>query len=663
MRKDWVHDYETISNCFVGVFEDVRSDHKEIFVIHELRNDIEEFIQFLNDNILNREWHISFNGLGFDSQITEYVLRNAETLRNATAEECAKLIYGQAQEVISRQNQREWLPYAPHELQIKQVDVFKLNHWDNPAKRSSLKWIQYSMDWYNIQDMPIPHGKKITTMEEIDMIIGYCINDVSSTKQIMYLSKKQISLRNKLSKDYNIDLYSASEPKISKKLFLLFLSKKLGIKKYELKDLRTHRNEIHVKNILLPYLNFKSAPASILKRKFEKLIVKGDETKGSFKYSIRYNGVKTDFGLGGIHGANNSGVYTSDKEMIIMSSDVTSYYPNLAIRNKWAPGHLPKKEFCEQYEWFFDERRKIPKSDPRNYVYKIVLNSTYGLSNDKNSFLYDPELTMKITINGQLSLLLLYEMIQENIPGAIPIMQNTDGLETKIPRQYVDKYYEICKEWEKLTSLELEHDTYQKIVLGDVNNYIALYDFKETDKETYLNVKKENPQYLFKEEDGKYFYAGTKCKGRFEFKNLALHKNKSFSIIPQAIYNYFIHGINPEDTIKNNKNIFDYCAGKKSKGDWYYYTEYLEKGELKSDVLQSTIRYYVSNKGCKILKHNGSDDRMSKVEAGPWLQTIYIKAEPKPFDKYDINYKYYLKKIYQEIDNLSPRVVQQSLNF
>ena len=28
--------------------------------------------------------------------------------------------------------------------------LFKLHHWDNPAKRSSLKWIQYSMDWQNI---------------------------------------------------------------------------------------------------------------------------------------------------------------------------------------------------------------------------------------------------------------------------------------------------------------------------------------------------------------------------------------------------------------------------------------------------------------------------------------------------------------------------------
>jgi hypothetical protein len=662
MRRDWVHDYETLSNCFAGVFIDVRSDHKEVFVIHELRNDVEELIAFLQRNVLMREWHISYNGLGFDSQITEYILRNTETLRNATADQAASLIYKQAQDVINRQDRGEWLEYSPRDLQIKQVDVFKLNHWDNPAKRSSLKWIQYSMDWYNIQDMPIAHGKTITTMQEIEMIIEYCVNDVLSTKQIMQLSKKQISLRNKLSKDYNLDLYSASEPKISKELFLLFLSKQLNVPKWDLKQLRTHREEIHVGNILLPYLNFKTGPFQFLKKKFEKLIVKGSETKGAFKYNVRYCGVPTDFGLGGIHGANKSGVYESDHDMIIMSSDVTSFYPNLAIRNKWAPAHLPQKEFCQLYEWFFDERRKIPKSDPRNYVYKIVLNSTYGLSNDENSFLYDPEFTMRITINGQLSLALLYEMIQEGIPGAIPIMQNTDGLETKIPRKYQDKYYEICKEWEKITQLELEHDTYDKIILGDVNNYIAIYNEKEVSKEQFEAIKSENPHYKFTESEGKYYYQGTKCKGRFEFHDLALHKNKSFKIIPLGIYNYFVHGIQPEETLKHNQNIFDYCAGKKSKGDWRYYAESIEGSESVKEYLQPTIRYYVSTKGVKIIKHNISDDRKGQVEAGPWLQTIFIESESKAFEEYNINPKYYLSKINKEITNLSPRI-QQTLNF
>ena len=631
MRTHWVMDYETLSNCFIAVFEDIKSEDKEIFVIHESRNDLDIFLNFLDTNIVQDEWHVSFNGLGFDSQITEYILHNADQLKIMTGKEVANFIYGKAQEVIRRQNEGEFLEFSPNDLQIKQVDVFKLNHWDNPAKRSSLKWIQYSMDWHNIIDMPIHHSTDIKA-SQIDSIITYCINDVKSTKQIMMLSKEQIALRKNLTEEYNINLFSASEPRISKELFLHFLSKETGIKKYDLKQMRTHRPKISVKDIILPYIEFKTATFQNLLKKFQEVDIYPGETKGGFKYSVQYKGVKTDYGLGGIHGARASKVYKSDSEMVIMTSDVTSFYPNLAIRNKWAPGHLPQKEFCDLYEWFFEERKKIPKKDPKNYVYKIILNSTYGLSNDANAFLYDPEFTMRITINGQLSLTMLYEMICEEIPSAMPLMQNTDGLETLIPREYVDKYMEICARWEKRTLLQLEHDTYSKLILGDVNNYIAVT------------------------EDGK-----SKCKGRFEYKDLALHKNKSFLIIPKAIHAYFVDGIDPETFLKDNQNIFDYCGGVKIRGDWQFYEHAVVNGIFEKKPLQHTIRYFISNRGSKIIKTNLLDGREIQVESGKWMQTVFIDYIEKPYSDYNINMNFYLEKIKKEIDSLEPNRNQLTL--
>ena len=633
MRTHWVMDYETLSNCFIAVFEDIKSEDKEIFVIHESRNDLDVFLNFLDTNIVQDEWHVSFNGLGFDSQITEHILRNKDQLvyGYGDGEEIARWIYDKAQEVIRRQNEGEFLEFSPNDLQIRQVDVFKLNHWDNPAKRSSLKWIQYSMDWHNIIDMPIHHSTDIKA-NQIDSIITYCINDVKSTKQIMMLSKEQIALRKNLTEEYNINLFSASEPRISKELFLHFLSKETGIKKYDLKQMRTYRPKISVKDIILPYIEFKTATFQNLLKKFQEVDIYPGETKGGFKYSVQYKGVKTDYGLGGIHGARASKVYKSDSEMVIMTSDVTSFYPNLAIRNKWAPGHLPQKEFCDLYEWFFEERKKIPKKDPKNYVYKIILNSTYGLSNDANAFLYDPEFTMRITINGQLSLTMLHEMICEEIPGAMPLMQNTDGLETLIPRDHVDKYMEICARWEKRTLLQLEHDTYSKLILGDVNNYIAVT------------------------EDGK-----SKCKGRFEYKDLALHKNKSFLIIPKAIHAYFVDGINPETFLKDNQNIFDYCGGVKIRGDWQFYEHAIVNGTFKKKEIQHTIRYFISNNGSKIIKTNLLDGREIQVESGKWMQTVFIDYVEKPFSDYNINMNFYLEKIKKEIDSLEPNKNQLSL--
>ena len=389
-------DYETLINCFVAVFQNYGdSDDTRVFVIHELRNDYKELMQFLRDNSKKKETHISFNGIGFDAQITQTLLLT-DFADDCSAETIAHTLYIKAQHVIDTAHRGEFPEYHESNLVISQVDLFKLNHWDNPAKMSSLKWIEYSMDWHNVLEMPIHHSTVITEPHQLDTIIQYCINDVKATEQIYKLSKEQIALRLTLSKEYGINLMSASEPRISKQLFLYFLSKKTGINKYELSKYRTHRTSLNIGEMILPYVKFKRPEFNSVLDNFKGLKIDPSNTKGGFKHSIVHKGVTTDYGLGGLHGAGKPGIYEAKNGMIIMTSDVTSFYPNLAIRNGWSPAHLPKKDFCDQYEWFFEERKKIPKKDPKNYVYKIILNSTYGLSNDSKSFLYDPEFTMRI---------------------------------------------------------------------------------------------------------------------------------------------------------------------------------------------------------------------------------------------------------------------------
>jgi len=653
MTSHWIMDYETMISCFVACFQHYKdSDEMKVFVIHELRNDYPELMEFLRNNAKNKEYHISFNGISFDSQITQYLLLTDFT-NSETATEIAHQIYLKTQEVIARSNNGEFPQYSERDMAIRQIDIFKLNHWDNPAKMSSLKWIQYSMDWLNVQEMPIHHSTVITEMHEIDTVIQYCINDVKSTAKIYELSKDQIALRLNLTNTYNINLLSASEPRISKELFLYFLSKKTGINKYDLKNFRTHRDVIKFNEIILPYIKFKRPEFNSVLEKFKTVEINPSNTKGGFKHSIEHKGVHTDYGLGGMHGATGPGVYEAKNGMIIMTSDVTSFYPNLAIRNGWAPAHLPKYDFCEQYEWFFEERKKIPKKDARNYVYKIILNSTYGLSNDAKSFLYDPEFTMRITINGQLSLTMLYEMLSTGIPGSIPLMQNTDGLEMMIPAHYKDKYLQICAEWEKITRLQLEHDEYKKMIIADVNNYIAVLKTKECSVEEWKKLKKKSPHYVFTTNNGRCFYNAVKCKGRFEFTDLALHKNKSFLVIPKSVFNYFVHDQLPEHTLNQNRNIFDYCGGIKAKGDFKLYETTYHKGKFYNTEHHKIVRYYVSKKGGQLVKRNVTDGREIRVISGPEKQTVFNEFEKKEWIDYQIDTDYYLNEIYKEIRNIT----------
>jgi hypothetical protein len=494
------------------------------------------------------------------------------------------------------------------------------------------------MDWENVEEMPHRHDQPVTDSNTLNAVIEYCINDVRSTKKILEHSKEQIQLRQTLTKEYGIDLYSASEPRISKELFLHFLSNKLKWDKSEIKTLRTPRQSIVLSDCILPYVKFNTPKFQALLEYFRTKVI--SSTKDGFKYSVEHKGVKTDYGLGGIHGAIESGVYEADLGWTIMTSDVVSFYPNLAIKNNFHPNHIPQKEFGELYEWFFEERKKIPKTDPKNYVYKIILNSTYGLTGDENSFLYDPKMTMQITINGQLLLTMLYEMLSEAIPEARPLMQNTDGLEMMIPNSKIETYLEVCKEWEKITKLSLEHDEYSKMVIGDVNNYIAIH------------------------KNGK-----VKCKGRFEWEDLekkkvaTFHKNKSFLIIPKALYAYFVKGILPEDFLEQNKNIYDYCGAVKAKSGWYFEERKIINGDVITTKLQKIIRYYIADNGYKLVKcHN--DGREIQVEAGQWLQTTVnqLSIDSKPFEDYNINLNYYIESIYKEItqiEKVRPRAYSQ----
>jgi hypothetical protein len=270
-KSNWVMDIETMTDFFCAVFIHYKTEEQHVFIVSRFQNDFLSLMKFLKQNKDNKEYHISFNGIAFDSIVIQFILDNYQVMLKSNYSVITSMIYTKAQEVIEAAHSQRFYEFIPRNLMIKQIDVFKLNHWDNPAKSSSLKWIQYTMDWENMEEMPISHRDHVDTLDKQKMIVDYCINDVLSTKQIMNLSSSQINLRATLTKEYKIDLYSASEPRISKELFKHFLSEKTGIPKWELNKLRTKRDKIIVKDIILPYIKFKTNTFNEILEKFKKL--------------------------------------------------------------------------------------------------------------------------------------------------------------------------------------------------------------------------------------------------------------------------------------------------------------------------------------------------------------------------------------------------------
>ena len=295
-----------------------------------------------------------------------------------------------------------------------------------------------------------------------------------------------------------------------------------------------------------------------------------------------------------------------------MSSDVTSYYPNLAIKNKFYPEHLTSL-FCEVYEGLFNERRLYPKGTPENYGLKEALNSAYGKSNDFWSFIRDVVYTLKTTINGQLLIAMLCERAS-NL-GQI-IMANTDGIEILIHKDKKQEYFNICKKWEELTMLSLEHNQYKSMVIRDVNNYTAI-----------LHGDDE------RDEDKKYE------KGCFEIDKF-IWKDHSQLVVPKALRAYYSEGTSIKEFIRNHTDIFDFYIRMKLNSNFSAELRYISGENINRIKLSKTTRYYISTIGGSIYKTNNDRKTTSRVKKDCKC-TIANKHIDLPMEQYKIDYQYY----------------------
>ena len=611
MKKIYCWDVETLS-IFTATFLDKDSDEVRTFVLTDTKNEIPQMLEFLSKEVAGL---VGYNSLYFDAQILEFIYRN----NNCTAQDIKEY----ANLIINSYDRRPDVP--EWKLKDKHLDLFKALSLSTKAKRTGLKWCEFMMDLENIEDMP----DEIT----LEGILQYNLNDVVATKELYLRYYHEIDLRKKLTDREGINLMNCTEPDLAKKLFAKYLSQAMGISTTDLKDMYTSRNIVKINDIIFPYIEFKTIKFQNVLEAFKKLEL-SEFDKPEF---VVNHGVDIVFGLGGIHAAPNNIVVQSDNNYIIKSLDVVSYYPNLAIKNGICAEHLPKNIFLNLYEGFFNERKAIPKSDPRNYILKILLNSAYGLSNDKYSFLRDRQVTLSICINGQLLLTQLMEDLILQIPKAKLIMMNTDGFEIIIPKNFVTIYDDICDKWQKLTKLELEFVDYNKMIISDVNNYISI------------------------DTNGK-----VKTKGKYEYKNIPLHKNKSHSIIPKAVHDYWVYGTPVETTIKNHNNIFDFCAGVKSKkseqkGQVHYEMWKVDKGQIIKEKLSKTVRYFISKKGSTLIKFYETGD-YEQVEAPitngkqiikDWKITYFNKSyKLDNFEDYNIDYSYYISKAKKWINDI-----------
>ena len=472
----WIYDIETMKNIFNMWMVNPAKKTSFYFEISERTNDIISLQNFFNDLAKNNVEMVGFNNLGFDYPVIHMMLEIDDMAILGDWQELVIMIYNKCQEIIDTPFNKRWSTRIKDPL-IMQHDLFLMNHFDNPAKSTSLKVIEINIRMENVQDLPHSPHIPLST-DNMTELADYCMNDVETTTRFAENCYDMIEMRRELSEEYPYHFGNMSNSKLGSVIFEHILQEE-GIELWEWKGKRkvrrqTPRSEIHLQECVLPYIN-----ENVNHGEFKTILdhinsTTITSTKGVFDgVTAEIDGLKYVFGLGGLHASRVNKIYTEDDNFEIVDVDVTAMYPSIAISNNLYPAHLGI-QFPRCYERLLAKRGNYPKGTPLNLGLKEAANSVYGNSNNVYSCFYDPKYTMTTTISGQMSLCILIQSLvdKENITM---IQANTDGITFRSPRGARKAIGEIVSEWERLTKLNMEWAFYSKMVIRDVNNYIAVY--------------------------------------------------------------------------------------------------------------------------------------------------------------------------------------------
>lgn len=328
---------------------------------------------------------------------------------------------------------------------------FPLNFFDVGSKFNSLKQLEGFLG-NDIRETTIPFDYEGEfTQEMIDEVIYYNTHDVEQTIEVFLQTKSDFDAQLDLIKTFNLPLSYLSKTKAQ------LTAAALGCVRQE------HNDEWDIS--FVPTIKLDKYKYIWDWFKDPRNYMNGD------KLNVDVCGVPHTFGLGGIHGAPTEPLHSKG---LIIHVDVTSYYPSLMIIYDLLSRNVKDKKIFKE---IYDKRVALKKAGKKKEQapYKIILNSTFGITNDPYSLAYDPRRNHEVCINGQLLLLDLLEKLE----GHCELIQsNTDGLIIQIPDTDAafEKIDDICYEWEHRTGMGLGFDTIKEIYQGDVNNYVFIFD-------------------------------------------------------------------------------------------------------------------------------------------------------------------------------------------
>ena len=603
----YVYDIEVFPNIFHCTVKNTETNELYKFEISPRKIDLQNLKIFYEDH---NKMFCGYNNHHYDDPVINYILDNYNIMMTKNIWDITRSIFNLSRIITTEENTDKWKKWKYMHC-FNSFDILTMLYSDK--LRVSLKEMQVTMHYDNVQEFTADWQQDLP-IEQIDSMIEYNINDVNSTTELLNRCKKDIDLRLDIEKEYGISCLSKDGVNLGMEILKLKYLEKTGLSWYAIKDLRSPADMITLKDIILPYINYKTPILQkiLLDMKMQTV----SPGRKGYENKFIFDGLQYSVGVGGIHSVNTPESIIPKDDEILLDIDVASLYPSMIIEYGFYPKHLGK-EFLETYKQIKEERieAKHNGNKTKNETLKLALNGLSGNLQNEHSWVYDPNAVMSIRINGQLLLLMLAEELV--LSGCRIVQANTDGLFVLVKKNNYNKLKEICSSWENLTNLVLEEDRFKAMYQFSINDYFAI-----TENDT------------------------VKEKGMF-ITSVKLGKGLTPKIIPKAVISFFKNNISVEETIKGSKDIKDFLMSEKTGKQWH--VEYMNQGQ------QRTNRFYASTNGGYLWKwkdNNGAKAYQNMLTASG--VTLLNKFDNTPIENRKINYKYYIHEAYKIIRELKP---------
>jgi len=717
-ESDFIYDLESYPNVFSMSIIHASGKHMRVFEISDRKNEIEGIAKCLRYLVQNKCRMVGFNNLSYDYTLIHEIIKSLKEAKETgkASKITAQKLYNLTTQIITKMQNSDdkWYGIKESDHFIQQVDLYKIHHMDNIAKATSLKMLEVNMRSTNVEDLPFPVGKKLSS-SEIDTLLHYNKHDVNETLKFYYYSYEAIELRKELSEKFGFDCTNSSDSKIGETLFINRLEQaQKGLcyttGKFGRKINQTKRDSIPLKDCLFKYLKFERPEFKAVHQWLMGQTV--SETKGVFndyeehqigelakyaqmktkkvlfknKLNLDKNGkAKPDFDFTDIKHLeelqNQKELFLKDHPMGLFEEKetktsrshkikVSGTYRVVEAINTVIDGKvyvygtggihmsIESQTVRSDDEWMIldaDVTSMYPSISIANNVYPEHLGQTFckvykDLFNERGRY---PKGSGP---NGAIKLALNSVYGKSNSEFS-PLYDPKYTLTITLNGQLCLSM--LAEQLIGLGCQMIQCNTDGVTALVPRSKEAEYYAITKAWEET-VGLKLEYAVYSMMALGNVNNYVAVyadgkvKSKGQYEvahFEKLGWSKNHSAMIVAKAALDYIVYGIDIEKTIRECKDEFDFCLRAKVPRSSQLYLCYEDGREVQQ---QNICRYYPSEQGGKLVKL-----MPALIAGGDWRRlgldtewTVETCNNIKEFDWTKLNYNYYIKEAQKLINGV-----------